>query len=42
MPDLPNWKLSHIGIFVSDMNRMHEFYTRLLGFKVMREFGLSS
>jgi len=35
MPDLPKWELSHIGIFVTDMDRMREFYTRLLGFKVM-------
>ena len=35
MPDLPKWELSHIGIFVTDMDRMRDFYTRLLGFKVM-------
>ena len=35
MPDLPKWELSHIGIFVTDMDRMREFYTRLLGFAVM-------
>ena len=35
MPDLPKWELSHIGIYVTDMDRMREFYTRLLGFKVM-------
>jgi len=35
MPELPKWELSHIGLFVSDMDRMREFYTRLLGFKVM-------
>ena len=35
MPDLPKWELSHIGLFVTDMDRMREFYTRLLGFKVM-------
>jgi catechol 2,3-dioxygenase len=35
MPELPKWELSHIGIFVTDMDRMREFYTRLLGFKVM-------
>ena len=35
MSDLPKWELSHIGIFVTDMDRMREFYTRLLGFKVM-------
>ena len=35
MPELPKWELSHIGIYVTDMERMREFYTRLLGFKVM-------
>jgi len=35
MPDLPKFELSHIGIFVTDMDKMREFYTRLLGFKVM-------
>jgi len=35
MPDLPKWELSHIGIFVTDMDKMREFYTRLLGFRVM-------
>jgi catechol 2,3-dioxygenase-like lactoylglutathione lyase family enzyme len=35
MPELPKWELSHIGLFVNDMDRMREFYTRLLGFKVM-------
>jgi len=35
MSDLPNWELSHIGIYVTDMDRMRDFYTRLLGFKVM-------
>jgi catechol 2,3-dioxygenase len=35
MHDLPKWELSHIGIFVTDMDKMREFYTRLLGFTVM-------
>src|SRR5262245_25452753 len=35
MPELPKWELSHVGIFVTDMDRMREFYTQLLGFKVM-------
>jgi catechol 2,3-dioxygenase-like lactoylglutathione lyase family enzyme len=35
MPDLPKFELSHIGLFVTDMDRMRDFYTRLLGFKVM-------
>ncbi len=37
MTDLPRWTLSHIGLFVNDMARMRDFYTRLLGFKVMDE-----
>jgi catechol 2,3-dioxygenase-like lactoylglutathione lyase family enzyme len=35
MTDLPKWELSHIGLFVTDMERMRDFYTRFLGFKVM-------
>lgn len=35
MTELPKWELSHIGIYVTDMDRMREFYTRLLGFRVM-------
>jgi catechol 2,3-dioxygenase len=35
MSDLPKWELSHIGLYVTDMDRMRDFYTRLLGFKVM-------
>jgi catechol 2,3-dioxygenase-like lactoylglutathione lyase family enzyme len=35
MPDLPKWEISHIGIFVTDIVKMRDFYTRLLGFKVM-------
>lgn len=35
MPDLPKWELSHIGLYVSDMEKMRDFYTRLLGFQVM-------
>ena len=35
MPELPKWELSHIGIFVTDMEKMRDFYTRLLGFSVM-------
>ena len=40
MMKLPKWELSHIGLFVSDMARMRDFYTRLLGFKVMDEGSL--
>ena len=35
MTSLPKWELSHIGLWVTDMDRMREFYTRVLGFKVM-------
>ena len=35
MPELPKMEISHIGIYVTDMSKMREFYTRLLGFKVM-------
>jgi catechol 2,3-dioxygenase len=35
MPDLPKWELSHVGLYVTDMDTMRDFYTRLLGFKVM-------
>jgi catechol 2,3-dioxygenase-like lactoylglutathione lyase family enzyme len=42
MTELPKWALSHIGLWVTDMDRMREFYTRLLGFKVMDEGELRS
>jgi len=35
MADLPRFELSHIGIFVTDMDKVRDFYTRLLGFNVM-------
>ena len=35
MPDLPQWELSHIGLYVNDMAKMCDFYTGLLGYKVM-------
>jgi catechol 2,3-dioxygenase-like lactoylglutathione lyase family enzyme len=35
MPELPKWELSHIGLFVSNMEKMRDFYTGLLGYKVM-------
>ena len=35
MSELPKWELSHVGLYVTDMNRMRDFYTGLLGFKVM-------
>jgi catechol 2,3-dioxygenase len=35
MPNLPKWEISHIGLYVTDMHRMRDFYTRLLGFTVM-------
>ena len=40
MQELPKWDLSHIGLFVTDMQRMRDFYIRLLGFKVMDEGAL--
>ncbi len=35
MTDLPKWEISHIGIYVTDMDRVRDFYTSILGFKVM-------
>jgi len=35
MPELPKFELSHIGLWVTDMDKMRDFYTRLLGFNVM-------
>ena len=35
MPEMPSWELSHVGIYVIDMERMRDFYTKVLGFKVM-------
>ncbi|HET7596614.1 MAG TPA: VOC family protein [Burkholderiales bacterium] len=35
MPQLPKWELSHIGLFVTDMDRVRDFYTGLLGYRVM-------
>jgi catechol 2,3-dioxygenase len=35
MSDLPKFEFSHLGIFVTDMDKVRDFYTRLLGFKVM-------
>lgn len=35
MSDLPKWEISHIGIYVTDMDRVRDFYTSVLGFKVM-------
>ena len=42
MPELPKWELSHIGLYVTDMDRMRDFYTGLLGFKVMDSGGLGN
>lgn len=42
MTELPKWELSHIGLWVTDINRMRDFYTRLLGFKVMDQGELRS
>ena len=30
----PALEFSHIGIYVTDLDRMRDFYTRLLGFQV--------
>ena len=35
MPELPKMEMSHVGIYVIDMVRMRDFYTRVLGVKVM-------
>jgi catechol 2,3-dioxygenase len=35
MPELPKMEMSHVGIYVTDMAKMREFYTRVMGFKVM-------
>ena len=35
MSEMPKWELSHVGIYVTDMDRMRDFYTKVLGFKVM-------
>jgi catechol-2,3-dioxygenase len=32
MPLVPRLSFSHMGIFVTDVARMHDFYTRVLGF----------
>jgi catechol-2,3-dioxygenase len=34
MPSIPRLSFSHIGIFVADLARMEDFYTRVLGFAV--------
>ena len=35
MPELSRWELGHVGLYVTDIERMRDFYTRLLGFTVM-------
>ena len=35
MPELPKMEMSHVGIYVTDMAKMRDFYTRVLGFRVM-------
>ena len=34
MPSVPSLSFSHMGIFVTDVARMEDFYTRVLGFTV--------
>lgn len=34
MPDVPALAISHIGIYVTDLPKMVDFYTRILGFTV--------
>ena len=34
MTNAPKIEMSHVGLFVSDIDTMTEFYTRVLGFKV--------
>ena len=35
MPELPKMEISHIGLYVTDMDKMRDFYTGLLGFTVV-------
>lgn len=44
MSNLPSFEISHIGIYVIDMDKMVEFYTRVLGYTVTDEgpFGKGS
>jgi catechol 2,3-dioxygenase-like lactoylglutathione lyase family enzyme len=35
MPELPKMEMSHIGLYVTDMDKMRDFYTGLLGFTVV-------
>ncbi len=35
MPKPPAAAFNHVGIFVTDMRRMEEFYSRFLGFTVV-------
>lgn len=34
MSELPSWKMSHIGLYVTDIEKMAAFYTGVLGFQV--------
>ena len=34
MPSVPSLSFSHMGIYVTDLARMEDFYTRMLGFTV--------
>ena len=34
MTDAPRFEMGHIGVYVTDLDRMTDFYSRVLGFKV--------
>lgn len=34
MTDVPQFSIGHVGLYVSDIERMIDFYTRILGFSV--------
>jgi catechol 2,3-dioxygenase len=44
MTELPKFEISHIGIYVFDMGKMVDFYTRVLGYTITDEgpFGTGS
>ena len=34
MTDAPRFEMGHIGVYVTDLDRMTDFYGRVLGFKI--------
>jgi catechol 2,3-dioxygenase len=42
MSDVPQFAFSHMGLYVTDLPRMEDFYTRLLGFSVTDRGDLGS